>query len=46
VTDQERLQALVDEGVISPGDLDLIHWCEEAQEAWDYVQRFYEKVKV
>ena len=39
-------QALVDEGVISPGDLDLIHWCEEAQEAWDYVQRFYEKVKV
>ena len=39
-------QALVDEGVISPGDLDLIHWCEEAQEAWDFVQRFYEKVKV
>jgi uncharacterized protein (TIGR00730 family) len=39
-------QALVDEGVISPGDLDLIHWCEDAQEAWDFVQRFYEKVKV
>ena len=36
-------QALVDEGVISQGDLDLIHWCEEAEEAWDYVQRFYEK---
>jgi uncharacterized protein (TIGR00730 family) len=36
-------QALVDEGVISPGDLDLIHWCEDAQEAWDFVQRFYEK---
>jgi uncharacterized protein (TIGR00730 family) len=39
-------QALVDEGVISPGDLDLIHWCEDAQEAWDFVQRFYEKVRV
>ena len=36
-------QALVDEGVISPGDLDLIHWCEDAQEAWDFVQRYYEK---
>jgi uncharacterized protein (TIGR00730 family) len=36
-------QALVDEGVISPGDLDLIHWCEDAEEAWDFVQRFYEK---
>ncbi|MEO8547513.1 MAG: LOG family protein [Sphingomicrobium sp.] len=38
-----NFQALVDEGVISPGDLDLIHWCEDAQEAWDFVQRFYEK---
>ena len=36
-------QALVDEGVISSGDLDLIHWCEDAEEAWDFVQRFYEK---
>jgi len=35
-------QALVDEGVISPHDLDLIHWCEDAQEAWDYVCRFYD----
>jgi uncharacterized protein (TIGR00730 family) len=38
-----NFQALVDEGVISPGDLDLIHWCEEAEEAWDFVQRFYEE---
>ena len=38
-----NFQALVDEGVISAGDLDLIHWCEEAEEAWDYVQRYYEK---
>jgi uncharacterized protein (TIGR00730 family) len=37
-----NFQALADEGVISESDLDLIHWCEEAQEAWDFVQRFYE----
>ena len=34
-------QALVDEGVISPNDLDLFHWCEDAHEAWGFVQRFY-----
>ena len=38
-----NFQAMVDEGVISPHDLDLIHWCEEAQEAWDFVDRFYER---
>ena len=38
-----NFQAMVDEGVISPHDLDLIHWCEEAQEAWDFVNRFYER---
>jgi hypothetical protein len=36
-----NFQAMVDEGVISPHDLDLIHWCEEAQEGWDFVTRFY-----
>jgi len=36
-------QALADEGVVSPADLELIHWCEDAQEAWDFVQRFYEE---
>jgi uncharacterized protein (TIGR00730 family) len=36
-----NFQAMVDEGVISPHDLDLIHWCDEAQEAWDFVMRFY-----
>ena len=34
-------QGLADEGVISPHDLDLIHWSEDAEEAWDYVRRFY-----
>ena len=36
-----NFQALVDEGVIAPHDLDLLHWCEEAEEAWDFVERFY-----
>ena len=36
-----NFQALADEGVISPHDLDLIHWSEDADEAWDYVRRFY-----
>jgi uncharacterized protein (TIGR00730 family) len=36
-----NFQAMVDEGVISPHDLDLIHWSEEAAEAWDYVMNFY-----
>src|SRR5881394_1235914 len=38
-----NFEAMVEEGVISPHDLDLIHWCEEAQEAWDYVCSFYEE---
>jgi uncharacterized protein (TIGR00730 family) len=33
--------ALVEEGVIAPHDLDLIHWSEEADEAWEFVTRFY-----
>jgi len=36
-------QALVDEGVISPNDLDLIHWVEDPQDAWDFVTRYYEE---
>jgi uncharacterized protein (TIGR00730 family) len=36
-----NFQALADEGVIAPHDLELIHWCEDAQEAWDFVERFY-----
>jgi len=30
--------ALVDEGVISPGDLDLFSYAETAQEIWDLIQ--------
>ena len=35
-------QGLAEEGVISPGDLDIIRWCEDAEEAWDYVAAYYE----
>jgi predicted Rossmann-fold nucleotide-binding protein len=35
--------ALVEEGVIAPHDLEIFHWCEDASEAWDFVQRFYEE---
>jgi uncharacterized protein (TIGR00730 family) len=35
-------EALVEEGVISPHDLDLISWCETAEEAWDAVCAEYD----
>jgi hypothetical protein len=35
-------EALVDEGVIAPKDLDLITFCETAEEAWDCVCRHYD----
>jgi hypothetical protein len=38
-----NFQALADEGVISAEDLNLIHWSEDAREAWDFVQRYYEE---
>ena len=38
-----NFDALVDEGVIAPHDLDIFHWCENAAEAWNFVQRFYEE---
>src|SRR4051794_1445251 len=34
--------AMVEEGVIAPHDLDLLHWTEDAAEAWDFVSRYYE----
>jgi uncharacterized protein (TIGR00730 family) len=38
-----NFDAMVEEGVIAPHDLDLIHWTEDAQEAWDFVTGFYEE---
>ena len=39
-----NFQALVEEGVISPADLDLLTFVETAQEGWDAIQHFYRKV--
>jgi len=36
-----NFEALVDEGVIAPADLDLFTFCETADEAWAYVCRYY-----
>jgi uncharacterized protein (TIGR00730 family) len=36
-----NLPALVEEGVISPDDLNLITFCETAEEAWAHVCDFY-----
>ncbi len=38
-----NFEALVEEGVIAPHDLDIFHWCEDADEAWDFVNRYYER---
>jgi uncharacterized protein (TIGR00730 family) len=38
-----NFEGLAAEGVIAPHDLDLIHWCEDAREGWDFVQSFYER---
>ena len=35
-------EGLAEEGVISPHDLDLITWCETAEEAWDAVCAHYD----
>ena len=37
-----NFDALAEEGVISPGDLDLFHWCEDADEAWKFVLDYYQ----
>jgi len=36
-----NFEELVREGTISPEDLDLISWCETAEEAWDCITEFY-----
>ncbi|RST29951.1 LOG family protein [Sphingomonas ginkgonis] len=37
--------ALVEEGVVSERDLDLFHWCESSDEAWDIVRSHYEEIE-
>lgn len=36
-----NFEALAEEGTISPADLDLITWCETAEEAWEAICAFY-----
>jgi len=38
-----NFEGLAEEGVIAPHDLDLFHWSEDAAEAWDFVNRYYER---
>ena len=38
-----NFDALVEEGVIARTDLEIFHWCEDAHEAWEFVQRYYER---
>lgn len=38
-----NFEALVDEGVIAPHDIDIFHRSEDAKEAWEFVERFYEE---
>jgi uncharacterized protein (TIGR00730 family) len=35
--------ALVEEGVVAPQDLELFHYCETAEEGWAHVQDFYRR---
>ena len=37
-----NFDALAEEGVISKSDLDLITWCETAEDAWACIADFYE----
>ncbi len=36
-----NLDAMVEEGVIAPEDIDLLHFVDEPQAAWDVIARFY-----
>ncbi len=36
-----NFDALVDEGVIAPEELDIFYFADTAQEAWDHITRFY-----
>ena len=37
-----NFEALVEEGVISPGDINLFEFVETAEEAWEKIREFYE----
>lgn len=37
-----NFDAMVEEGVVAPEDLDIFHFVESAEEAWDYIAAFNE----
>ena len=37
-----NFDVLIEEGAISPNDLDLFHYADEPQAAWDIIRRFYD----
>jgi hypothetical protein len=36
-----NLEVLLEEGAISPEDLNLVQYCDDPQQAWDLIQTFY-----
>jgi uncharacterized protein (TIGR00730 family) len=36
-----NMDVLIEEGAISPEDLDLLHYTDDPQDAWDTIKRFY-----
>jgi predicted Rossmann-fold nucleotide-binding protein len=36
-----HFDVLLDEGVISPADLELFHYADTPEEAWDHIRGFY-----
>ena len=39
-----NFEALAEFGTIAPNDINLVHFVETAEEAWDIIARFYETV--
>ena len=37
-----NIQVMVEEGVISPEDVDLFRYCDSVDEAWGFIRAFYE----
>jgi len=37
-----NFEAIAEEGTISKKDLELFHWCETAEDAWNHISDFYE----
>ncbi len=37
-----NLEALVEEGAVSPEDLELIQYVDEPEQAWEGIRKFYD----